>query len=386
MRLKFSDFLLAVPVWFLKFRLVFRTAGPRRIALGTETPGVRLGDFAVILVEEADAVNLLNGEARKPGPVLDYVVKPGLGAELHPDFHRLLPAEIRAGEHGVDSRQALHRAGNRVLQAVEDGGRRQLPVPARARCVGRIVVKRVVVPDRPGEAARRIGVDLGIERRRDPAHRLADAGAKLSDIRFGNPAVRHGRLLRALIGPALYRTRQASASRAAFQSRPVLRVGNRDHRAGPLLQGPPGEFRNPVLGDDRIGVRARRRDRPRQAGHDPGMPPSGGGQGDDAPASGAVQGRALEIPLPADGADITPVQGLGVHLPCQIDLNGGVDGEKALQAREHTRAVDMVGPSHSEDGIAVRIAVKPGRAEQETGRDEAGIGLPVAVSDGAALR
>ena len=115
------------------------------------------------------------------------------------------------------------------------------------------------------------------------------------------------------------------------------------------------------------------------------MPPGSGRQGDDAPASRTVQGRTLEVPLPADGADIAAVQGLGVHLSCQIDLDRGVDGEEAVESREHARAVNMVGPPHSEDGIAVRIAVEPGRAEQEAGRDKAGVGLPVPVGDGAAL-
>ena len=123
--------------------------------------------------------------------MLDDIVQAGLGAELRPDFYRAVPAKVRAGEHRMDPGQALDGARDRVLQAVEDRRRRQLPAPARLGRIAGVMVERIVVADRPGEAARRVGVNLGVERRGDPAHGLADAGAKLCDIRLGDPAVRH---------------------------------------------------------------------------------------------------------------------------------------------------------------------------------------------------
>src|SRR6266702_6926857 len=98
---EFGELLLRVRLDTAAGFRVFRAALARFVAIGPEHPGVAFRNLVVLLVEEIDVIDLLEGPAGKTGLVLDQVLQMGRGGDGVAAQYRLVRRPVRAGPHGM---------------------------------------------------------------------------------------------------------------------------------------------------------------------------------------------------------------------------------------------------------------------------------------------
>src|SRR5262245_24961014 len=111
-------------------------------------------------------------------------------------------------------------------------------------------------------------------------------------------------------------------------------MGNRDQGPGALVDAQPEEIHPTVFRDDVVDVPTARHhtsargERRHDAAH--GAVVGGAGEGDDGAPAAAARGTPDEVDLAADAREQVPADGIGIHLPGEIDLEGAVDGHRIV--------------------------------------------------------
>ena len=173
------------------------------------------------------------------------------------------------------------------------------------------------------------------------------------------------------------------------QGRAEVGVGDADEVLGAVLEGASFEACDAVFGADVVDVVARGADGGAfgEEGLDARDFAAGGGagHGDDGLALAGERGAADEVHLAADAAVLADADGLAGHLPLQVHLEAGVDGDHAVVLRDDEGVVDVVDRVKLHVGVLVDEVVELACAHDEGDHGLAAVeGLAAAVDDAAA--
>ena len=112
----------------------------------------------------------------------------------------------------------------------------------------------------------------------------------------------------------------------------------------------------------------------------------GRGQTDQALAALRVRGGRDEVQLPAGAGDLPRAGGLGGDLPVKVDLDGVVQADHVVVARDDIGVVGVVHRGEQTVGVAVEEVVELFRAHGKGIDDLPGVGGLVFSADAARLR
>src|ERR1019366_3340929 len=187
MAIDVRQFALGVATDRLRFQVgVFRAFLARRVAVGAETPTVRLGDQVAVLIEEPHMVSLLHGAAGEAGLMLHQVLEPGFRGDLVIAHHRFMPGPIGACPHRVHAWQPPDITRNDPARREQETGQCDHAAPTRPRTIPGIAPQWVVVADTVRVVTNVVAGRLVAPRLQRVLDADADAPAQIVDALVGD--------------------------------------------------------------------------------------------------------------------------------------------------------------------------------------------------------
>ena len=171
----------------------------------------------------------------------------------------------------------------------------------------------------------------------------------------------------------------------------VPEIGVSDFNEGfrPLAEGFAPKLGDAVLGDDVVDIIAGGGHRRAgvQEGDDLGdlALAGGGGHGHDGPAALAHIGPPDKVNLATHPGDLPQAHGGGDHLPHQVNLHAGVDGDQVVILGNDIGIVDILDRVHGHGGVVVHVVVEAAGAHEEGGHALAPVEGLLLVGDVARL-